>query len=210
MARIYSIVREPRLGLQEAILTLRRGGIVIFPTETFYGIAAAPQDAGAVDRVVQLKSRLPHKPIPLVACDRAACARVAMLPSALEPLCAAFWPGPLTLVLTPRDPDFWPRAICGPAQTLGVRVSSHTVAQALAAACGGLVTATSANFATVAPVTTCTALDAALVEQVDVVLDAGPLPGGLPSTVVHVDGDNVKILRPGAITLAQIQSVVRL
>ena len=209
VAGIYSIIREPQRGLQEAILALRRGGIVIFPTETFYGIAALPHDNAAIARLVELKSRLPHKPMPLIASDRAACARAAVLPAALEPLCAAFWPGPLTLVLAPQDSNAWPQAITGPTQKLGIRVSSHPVAQALAAACGGIITSTSANFATVAAVTDCAALDPALVAQVDVVLDAGALPGGLPSTVLHMDAGAIKILRPGAVTLAQIERVVR-
>ena len=209
MAHIYSTALDPQQGLQEAILALRRGGIVIFPTETFYGIAVDPHDRAAVGRLVALKSRLPHKPIALIARDRDACAQIARMPQVLAPLCAAFWPGPLTLVLEPRDPSLWSQAIVGEHKTLGVRVSSHRVASALAAACGGVVTATSANFATVAAVTDCRALDPALVEQVDVVLDGGVLAGGLASTVLHMEGGQVKILRPGAITLAQIENVVR-
>lgn len=209
MARIYSTALDAQLGLREASLALRRGGIVIFPTETFYGIAVNPRDRAAVDRLVALKSRLPHKPIPLIAHDRAVCAQVAHVPQALHALCAAFWPGPLTLVLAPQNPSLWPRAMIGAHQTLGVRVSSHPVARALAATCGGVVTATSANFATVAAVTDCAALDPALVAQVDVVLDGGTLPGGLASTVLHMDADEIKILRAGAISLAQIEAAVR-
>ena len=209
MARIYSTALDTQQGLQEATSALRRGGIVIFPTETFYGIAVDPHDRAAVDKLIALKSRLPHKPIPLIAFDHAACARIAHMPQELAPLCAAFWPGPLTLVLEPRDASVWSQAIVGMHKTLGVRVSSHPVASALAAACGGAVTATSANFATVAAVTDCRALDPALIDQVDVVLDGGVLPGGLASTVLHMDADQVKILRHGAISLAQIKSVVR-
>jgi L-threonylcarbamoyladenylate synthase len=182
--------------LARAAALIAAGGVVIFPTETFYGLAADPWQPAAVDRVIALKGRPDGAPILLVLPDLAAVDAVAgPVPDAARRLMARHWPGPLTLVL-PARPGL-AAAVTGP-RGVGVRVSSHPVAAALARACGRAITATSANRSG-APPATDPAVAAADLPGADALLDGGPTAGGPPSTVAAVDPDGtILVLRPGA------------
>jgi len=190
--------------LGRAVARLRAGGIVGVPTESVYGLAVRADDAAAVAQLCALKGRESHKPLPLVAQDVAAVRAACHVPAAAEGLMAALWPGPLTLGLPARQP--WPEAVLGPGGTLGVRVSAHPVLQALCAGVGGLLTATSANFAGQAPVQTLACLPEPLRRQA-LWLDGGTLPGGPPSTVVLVPAQGpLHVARPGAVPLSCLQA----
>jgi L-threonylcarbamoyladenylate synthase len=186
--------------LAAAAELLRRGGIVAYPTETFYGLGALWHRRDALHRLAQAKLRPEGKPLPLLAADRAQVAEVAgPLGEAAERLAARFWPGPLTLVL--------PAAAAVPAEitagtgTVGIRIPGSEVARDLAAAAGAALVSTSANLSGEPPPTTPQALSPALLARIDGVLDAGPTPGGLPSTVVAPGegGTGVALVREGAI-----------
>jgi L-threonylcarbamoyladenylate synthase len=183
--------------VEAAAAALRRGGVVAYPTETFYGLGALAADGAAVERLVRVKGRPDGKPLPLLAAGLDQLEAVAELPALARRLGAAFWPGPLTLVV-PARPGLHP-AITGGGATVGVRVTSSPVAAALAAAAGGALVATSANLAGEPPAATPAGLDPALVARLDLVLDGGPAPGGLASTVVAVEGEGLRLLRAGAI-----------
>ena len=174
--------------LTEAVAALRRGGLVLVPTETVYGLAADDHNPAALERLYAAKGRPQDKPIALLAADVSELERHgAKLTPTARRLAEKFWPGPLTLVLD------------SPAGWIGFRIPDHPVMLALLRAWGGVLAVTSANRSGEPPATTATAALAALEPFIALALDAGPANGGVPSTVVKVDGARVEILRVGAI-----------
>jgi L-threonylcarbamoyladenylate synthase len=195
----------PLAGLvAEAAAVLRRGGVIAYPTETFYGLGALASDGEAVARLVRAKGRPDGKPLPLLGAVTAQLEAVATFSPLARRLAAAFWPGPLTLVL-PARPGLHP-AITGGGGTVGVRVTGSPVAAALASAAGGVLVATSANLAGEPPPTTAGGLDPALRGRLDLVLDGGSTPGGAPSTVVAVEDERLTLLRPGAVPMEAVRA----
>lgn len=186
---------------------LRRGGLVAYPTETFYGLGCLARDAAAVRRLAALKGRPEGKPLPLVAGDRAQVAEVAELDAAAAGLADAFWPGPLTLVL-PARPGVPPEISAG-SGTVGVRVSGSEIARALALAAGGALVSTSANPAGGPPPVRPEDLDGALRARLDAVLDGGPAPGGSPSTVVALERGGARLVREGAVPFRRVLAALR-
>lgn len=186
----------------DAAAVLRRGGLVAYPTETFYGLGALASDRRALARLAEAKLRPEGKPLPLLAADRLQVDLVAELGRTAERLAARFWPGPLTLVLRARAG--LDEAITAGAGTVGVRVPGSAVARRLAAAAGGAIVSTSANLSGEPPPADARALSARLRARIDHVLDAGPTPGGLPSTVVDVTGEGVRLVRAGAVPFEAI------
>ncbi len=193
--------------LDEAVAALRAGEIVAFPTETFYGLAVDPESPAALERLIAAKGREPDKPIALIAPDSAAAfALFREVPPAARRLAERFWPGPLTLVM-PARAGLHP-ALIGE-YGVGVRVSPHAVASALARGFGRSITATSANLAG-RPATT----DAAEVRRtfnakLKVLLEYTEPPRHTsPSTVVTLVGDTIKVLREGALELATLRAAL--
>jgi L-threonylcarbamoyladenylate synthase len=184
---------------------LRRGGVVVYPTETFYGVGALARDGAAVERLARAKGRPDGKPLPLVAADRAAVEEVAVLGPRAARIAARLWPGPLTLVV-PARPGL-PAAGTAGTGTVGIRVPGSDVARALARAAGGAIVSTSANPAGAAPPVRVEDLDPGLRARVDDVLDAGPTPGGAPSTVVEVAGEVVRLVRAGAVPFESVVAI---
>jgi L-threonylcarbamoyladenylate synthase len=180
---------------------LRAGGLVAFPTETFYGLGADALDPEAVARVFRAKGRPADKPL-LVLVDSLEMARtiVSGIPAGVEPLLRAHWPGPLTVVFraAPRIPD----TLTAGTGTVGVRLPGHAVARALVRAVRRPVTAPSANPHGQPSPATAGAVRRGLGEAVDLVLDGGPTPGGQPSTVLDVTVRPYRIVRAGAVVLS--------
>jgi L-threonylcarbamoyladenylate synthase len=189
------------LDLEQEILAaaaaLREGGLVAYPTETFYGLGARARDAAAVARLARVKGRPDGKPLPLLAADRAQVESVAELSGAAERLAARLWPGPLTLVL-PARPGL-PEEITAGTGTVAVRVPGSATARALARAVGEPIVSTSANLSGAPPPAAAGELAAELVERIDLVLDGGRTPGGAPSTIVVVEAGGIRLVRAGAI-----------
>lgn len=192
--------------VEAAARVLRAGGLVVYPTETFYGLGALASAGAALDRLAAAKLRPEGKPLPLLAADRAQVEAVAVLDGRAERIAARFWPGPVTLVL-PARPGLHD-ALTGGTGTVGVRVAGSEVARALAAAAGGALVSTSANPSGGPPPARAEDLDPALAARIDHVLDGGPTPGGLPSTVVAVGPGGLQLLRPGAVPLDVIAAVL--
>lgn len=192
--------------LQEAARVLARGGVVAFPTESFYGLGVDPRNQRAVAHLASIKGRAASKPIPVIAASVGDVCTIADLPPLASELADALWPCPLTMALEPRGA--WPAAILGDTGTVGVRVTDHHIARLLAEAAGGLVTATSANRAGAPAVAAPGDLDPELVAGVQLIVDAGPCAGGSPSTVVRFDGDRVTVLREGAIAFAVLEAAI--
>jgi L-threonylcarbamoyladenylate synthase len=188
--------------VEAAAAVLRRGGIVVYPTETLYALGARADDGPALERLARAKLRPEGKPLPLLAADRAQVLQVARLEGAAARVADRLWPGPLTLVL-PAAPGLH-EAVTAGSGTVGIRVPGSAVARALAALAGFPLVSTSANPSGGPPPARVEDLAPALVAQVDHVLDGGPTPGGPPSTVALLDGAEVRVLRAGAVPAADI------
>jgi L-threonylcarbamoyladenylate synthase len=193
--------------LEEAAEVLRRGGIVVYPTETLYALGARADDAAALLRLARAKLRPEGKPLPLLAADLDQVLRVARLEGAAARVAARLWPGPLTLVL-PALPSV-EGAVTAGSGTVGVRIPGSALARALAARAGFPLVSTSANPAGGPPPSRVSELDPALLPLVDHVLDGGPTPGGPPSTVALLEGGEIRVLREGAVSLAAIAEAAR-
>ena len=189
----------PDLGvMRQAAQVLRAGGLVAFPTETFYGLGAAGLDPEATRRVFAAKGRPASMPLLLLVDSRAMVAAVAAsIPAQAAPLMERHWPGALSLVLTAARGV--PAAVTAGPGTVGVRVSAHPVARALVRALGEPVTAPSANRTGGAPPVTAEEVLAELDGVIELILDAGPTPGGAPSTILDVTVDPPRLLRQGAV-----------
>ena len=192
----------------QAVAALRRGGLVILPTETVYGLGADAADAQAVARIFEAKGRPRFNPLIAHVGDVAAAERVAVLDARARALAEAFWPGPLTLVAPVRAEG----GVCDLARagldTVAVRVPAHPLALAVLAGFGGPVVAPSANRSGRPSPTT---FEHAMEETggaADAALDGGPCGVGLESTVVAVGGGVPRLLRPGGLDRSAIEAVV--
>ena len=186
--------------LDEAARVLGRGGLVAFPTETFYGLGAAALDRRAVRRVFEVKGRPASMPLLVLVDSEAMVGRVALeIPARARALMTRHWPGALTLVL--RASAGLPAELTAGTGTVGVRLPAHATARALVRALGAPVTAPSANPTGAEPPTTAGAVLAHFGDALDLVLDGGPTPGGAPSTVVDVTVDPPRVIRQGAVVV---------
>ncbi len=189
---------SPGLDLAGAAAVLRVGGVVAYPTETFYGLGALWNRDEALRRLARTKLRPEGKPFPLLAADLAQVLEVAAELGPLgERLAARFWPGPLTLVL--RAAPAVPEGVTGGTGAVGVRIPGSEVARALAAAAGGALVSTSANLSGAAPPVSPADIAPEILARIDGVLDGGPAPGGLPSTVVDPREGGPRLIRAGAV-----------
>ena len=189
--------------LEAASAALRRGRLVVLPTDTVYGVGALPRSHGGVAGIFAAKNRSPDKPIPVLAATLEDLLDVAVFDERAHSVGAALWPGPLTLVLV-RRPD-WPYDVGGDSATIAVRVPSNDVARALLERTGPLAV-TSANLSGRAPAATVADARAALGDKVAVYLDGGRCSDE-PSSVVSLVGE-VRMLRAGAVSLEQVQNVM--
>lgn len=191
--------------ISHAVDILNRCGLVAFPTDTVYGLAARAFDEKCIERLYVVKGRNHAKAIALLISKIEQLDQVAVeIPETARELAANFWPGPLTLVLKrhPSLPD-----ILSTDETIGVRIPDHPVALALMNVTGPLAV-TSANLSGQEP--TCTAKEVLeqLNQRIHLILDGGTSPCGLPSTVVDCLTPEIKILRPGPLSFSQLQAVL--
>jgi L-threonylcarbamoyladenylate synthase len=187
---------------------LRAGGLVAFPTETVYGLGADASNPDAVARLYRVKGRPVEHPV-IVHFDsmERALAWTRDVPDEAGILAERFWPGPLTLIL--RASEKAKAFVTGGQPSVGIRIPSHPVAQALLKAFGGGLAAPSANrFGGVSPTTAAHVRDD-LGSEVDLVLDGGPSEVGIESTIVDVSGARFSVLRPGHISLEQIEAALK-
>jgi len=176
---------------------LRAGGIVAYPTDTFYGLAIDPRSDEAVARLFDAKGREAGAAIPLIAASVDQVREAADVTDRELKLARAFWPGPLTIVLRPKPGLFID--VLGGGPTVAVRVPAHPVARALARGFGFCITSTSANRSGQPAAITADDVRGALGTAVDLLLDGGPAPGGLPSTIVELTPDGPLLVRAGAV-----------
>jgi L-threonylcarbamoyladenylate synthase len=194
-----------RDALQEAGKWIVNGGLVALPTDTLYGLAADPFQADAVSRILAVKGREAGRGLPLIAAD------IEQIATSLGPLtqmgarlAGRFWPGPLTLLVP--APARLAREVAAGTGRVGVRVPRSDVARAICRASGVPITATSANVSGQPATALPDEVERTLGDAVDLLIDAGPTPGGAPSTIVDVTGETPRLVRAGAIPWDEIQA----
>ena len=193
--------------IARAVDVLRSGGIVAFPTDTVYGIGAHAYLPAAVEQLYIAKGRSEVKAIPLLLSGLAALPEVAAdIPDQAYALAARFWPGALSLVLrrTVRVPD----AVTSGGDTVAVRVPDHRVTQALIAALGAPLAATSANRSEQPAPATADEVWTQLAGRIHLILDGGTCPGGVASTVVDLTVSPARILRQGGIPASELAALI--
>ena len=192
--------------IKTAAFLLREGGVIIYPTETVYGIGCIPSESSAAQRICEIKGRA-DKPLPLICSDVDAVKKIVVMTPSAEKLAAKFWPGPLTLVLPAKARySMW---VSHGASTLGVRVTEHPIARKLAKQVGGVIVSTSANLSGREPAKTAQEAAEIFGNKVDVILDDGPSPRSESSTILDLSGEELWLLRKGPITGEQILAVLR-
>lgn len=195
--------------IAEAARILSGGGLVAFPTETVYGLAADAANPKAIERLNHVKGRPPGKPYSIHLYETTQLGEfMDAVPPLAQRLMERFWPGPLTIVMPARPLG---HGAGGPARgqtTVGFRLPDHPVAQAFLRQSGRAVVAPSANRSGFQPPTDGKEVVAALDGQFDCLLDAGPTPLGRESTVVSVVSGRIEILREGAIPAQTIHAAL--
>ncbi len=187
-----------------AITILQRGGVVAFPTETYYGLGVDPFNCKAVSKLYKIKQRNQHKPV-LVLVDgirQAAKTAALPLPPNFYQLADNFWPGALTLIC--KAGDEVPVQLTGNSGTIGMRHTSNLVAHKLVQLFGGPITATSANISGHMPAVTAQQVMEFFPESVDMIIDGGKTAGNKGSTLVKCEHDNIQCLREGVVAYKNI------
>ena len=182
--------------IREAAQMIRDGLVVAYPTDTLYGLAVDPRNAAAIRRLFELKGRPDSSALTLIAADLVHVRAAGEMTPQAERLAERWWPGPLTLVIGARS--ILAREMLAGGRTVGIRVPDHAVAIALARDTGFAITATSANRSGATAASSADAVAAAL-PDVDAILDAGPVRGGAPSTIVDASVTPVALIREGAV-----------
>lgn len=189
--------------LSHALDVLKSGGLVAFPTDTVYGVGALAFDGKSVESIYAAKDRPIEKAIPILIADAEDMEKVGRdIPQIAYRLAVRFWPGPLTCVI-PKQPTL-PEAVSA-TPTVGVRVPDHEVARALLRAAGPMAV-TSANISGEESPSTAEEVFTQLNGRIELIIDGGRTPGGIPSTVVDCSGTEVRILREGPISLQELLS----
>jgi L-threonylcarbamoyladenylate synthase len=184
---------------------IARGGVIAFRTDTFYGLGADPFNRDAVQRIKQLKGREERQPILIVLSERAAVKRFVAEPSrAFQLLADRFWPGPLTLIGDAVAEI--PEEVTAGTKTIGVRLPDDDRVRALVQACGGALTATSANPSHEEPARTAPQVFSYFENGIDLIVDDGDVVTDLPSTVVDACGVAPRLIREGAIKWSAIRA----
>ena len=190
-----------------AVDTLKRGGVVGIPTDTLYGLAACVFDLDAVQKLFDLKGRPANMPIPVLLADTSdleSC--VKETPDAAFDLADRFWPGALTLVL--KKSAAIPDIISAGGDTVAVRVPNHPVPRQLVKGLGAPITGTSANRSGQPGLTGATAVREVFGEELELVIDAGEITGGVASTVLDLSGGVPVLLRQGAVSSEEIEEIL--
>jgi L-threonylcarbamoyladenylate synthase len=194
--------------VRDVAAALLGGAVAAYPTESFYALGAAAIYGKAVDRVFRMKGRDASKPLSFIVSDMDMIGEISSsLPPAFKVLAGEFWPGPLTLVL-PAAAGL-PERLLGPGRTIAVRIPPLAWLRAVVRELSEPLTATSANLAGEKELAEPAGVIALFDGKVDLIVDGGPAPGGLPSTIVDLTTPSPRILRQGRIPAARIEAFLR-
>ena len=202
-----TVLKATKNNIMAAAQIVRRGGLVVYPTETVYGLGCDPLNVQAVKRVLDVKGDR-KKPLPVLAASLVDADKVAFVSPNGKKLAAKFWPGQLTMVF-PKKPAL-PDIVTLGWDSVGLRIPDNDVALQLISLSGGLLIGSSANRTGEEPARRVQEISGELKEMVDVVLDGGPAVQGRPSTVVDLTSEKPRILREGPISLKAILAALAL
>lgn len=200
-------VRPDQTLIKKAGKILTQQGVVIFPAQCLYGVAANALDTAAVEKVFQIKQRPANNPILVLVRDKKALAQlVKTIPAQAIALMDAFWPGSITLVFEAGD-SISPRLTASTGK-IGIRLPGHPVAKALVNSVDFPITGTSANLSGQPGCNRVKDLDSTIVRDADLILDSGQVMGGIGSTIVDVTQTPIKIIRQGAVTADAVHKIL--
>jgi L-threonylcarbamoyladenylate synthase len=192
--------------VEQAITILKRGGVVVCPTDTVYGVGAAINIERAVERVYQIKGRPLGRALPILLADKSQIAEVAkVVPPLAWRLADRFFPGALTIVLFKADSVS--DIVTGGLKTVAVRIADHPIPIAVVRGLGAPIVGTSANLSGNPSALTAEEARDQLGEWVDMIIDGGRCPGGTESTIIDLTGERPRILRKGPISLEELKEV---
>jgi len=192
------VIRCAESGIKKAAEAVRRGAVIVYPTDTVYGIGCDPYNVKAVRRVIEIKMR-ERKPFPVLCSSLENAKRLVRLNRKSLRLAQKFWPGPLTIVAEIIDQKL-PKVLTFGSKMLGVRVPNHEFTLQLIELSGGFLVGTSANKAGLKSPTSAEEVKSVLSSEYDILLDGGETPLKIESTVIEVDSDKLKLLREKAIS----------
>ena len=196
-----TLLKATRNNIMVAARIVERGGLVIYPTETVYGLGCDPFNVEAVKRILKVKGDR-RKPLPVLAASIGDADKIAFISQIGKRLAAKFWPGPLTLVFPKKSA--LPDIVTFGRDSVGLRIPNNKLALHLISLSGGLLIGSSANRTGEEPPRTVQEISGELKEMVDVVLDGGAAAQGMPSTVADLTSEKPRILREGPISLKEI------
>ena len=204
------ILPSSKEGVFRAAQILNNGGLVAFPTETVYGLGADATNSGAIERIYQAKGRPPNNPLIIHVYNASVVKNYAKMDDQAEILAKSFWPGPLTLVLkqnTNVSKRISDRALSR-LQTIAIRIPAHPIAQRILSLCNNPIAAPSANISGKLSTTRFEDVLGNMFGKIDAIVDGGPCPIGLESTIAKIEDGIFSILRPGTITEEEIASKI--
>jgi len=191
----------------EAACIIRNGGVVVFPTRSLYGLGADAFNAKAVNKIFNIKQRPANKPILVLIKDKDELDRLtALVPPAATAIMERFWPGMVSIVFQAKEA--LSANLTAGTNKIGIRLPGHNITYKLVKAADGPITGTSANLSGSAGCFQVNDLDEKIVDSVDLILDAGPLKGGIGSTVVDVTGETPLTLRQGELSQKDIFNAI--
>ena len=193
--------------MSQAAEVIARGGVIAFRTDTFYGLGADPFNASAVQKIRELKGREDDKPILIVISDTKEVDRlIPFRAKAFDDLAKRFWPGALTII--GQAAAELPNQLTVGTETVGVRLPDDDRVRALIAACGGALTATSANVSGQPPARTAAEVESYFGQRIDLIVDGGATTSESPSTVVDATTSELKLVREGVIPWSEVRSAI--
>jgi len=202
-----TVLKATKNNIMVAAQTVRRGGLVVYPTETVYGLGCDPFNIEAVKRILDVKGER-KKPLPILAASIGDADKIASISPNGKRLAAKFWPGPLTMVF-PKKPSL-PDVVTFGWDSVGLRIPHNDVALHLIRLSGGLLVGSSANRTGEEPPRAVQEISGELKEMVNVVLDGGVTAQGKPSTVADLTSEKPRILREGPISIKELLDALAL
>jgi L-threonylcarbamoyladenylate synthase len=204
MLKNMRILKATVAAIKEAARTVAEGGVIVYPTDTVYGLGCSPFNQDSVKRIFSIKGER-TKPLPILASDVKEIERIAYVTDKALKLAEKFWPGQLTVVL-PKKASL-PSIVTRGLDSVAVRVPNHKVALELIRMSGGLLVGTSANKTGKKPPQTAIEATKQIGKEVDLIIDDGPTPIGASSTIIDLTREKLRILRQGPIKLEDVLSL---
>jgi len=197
-------MQATRNAIQTAAQTVKKGGVIVYPTDTVYGLGCNPFDQEAVRRIFRIKGER-TKPLPILASNIKEVEKIAQITEKTKKLAKKFWPGPLTMVLLKKP--LLPEIVTCKLDSVAIRVPNHAITLELTRLSGGLLIGTSANKTGEKPPQTASEAVEQIGEEVDLILDGGPTPLGASSTIIDLTTEKLRVLRHGPIKIGDISKI---